>query len=101
MDCSTRKNSRNSISVGVYWQNNLSIQLLLVAVATGLYPLIKIGVLDLVKEHKIGNEIFVTVATTITFLGGQYVADVVLMGIILIAEFIADLYTASTKEFPN
>jgi len=77
----------------LYWQNILSTQVLLIAVATGLYPRLKTGLLDLIRERKIGTEIFVTVATTVALLGGEYVAGAVLMCIILIAEFIADLNT--------
>ena len=77
----------------LYWQKILPLQGLLFAVAVGLYPLVKTGVLDLVHEHKIGTEIFVTVATTVALLGGEYVAGAVLMSIILVAEFIAELNT--------
>ena len=66
---------------------------LFAAVAVGLYPLVKTGVLDLIHEHKIGTEIFVTIATVIAMLGHEYVAGAVLMTIILIAEFIAELNT--------
>lgn len=47
--------------------------------------------LDLVRERKIGTEIFVTVATLVAMFGGETLAGAVLMVIILIAEFIADL----------
>lgn len=47
----------------LYWRGLLPLQVLLAAVAIGLYPLVKTGVLDLVREHKLGTEIFVTVAT--------------------------------------
>ncbi len=77
----------------LYWQKILPLQGLLFAVAVGLYPLVKTGVLDLIHEHKIGTEIFVTVATTVALLGGEYVAGAVLMSIILVAEFIAELNT--------
>src|SRR5215213_5773095 len=40
-----------------------------------------------------GTEIFVTIATTIAMIGGEYVAGAILMTIILIAELIADLNT--------
>ncbi len=75
----------------LYWRNSVPIEVLLVAVAIGLYPLVKTGVLDLIRERKIGTEIFVTVATIVAVFGGEYVAGSVLMCIILIAEFIADL----------
>ena len=77
----------------LYWQGLVPIQLLWAAVAVGLYPLVKTGVLDLVRERKVGTEIFVTVATLVAMFGGETVAGAVLMVIILIAEFIAELNT--------
>ncbi len=78
---------------GLYWQGMVPVEVLWGAVALGLYPLVKTGVLDLVRERKIGTELFVTVATLVAVLGGETVAGAVLMVIILIAEFIADLNT--------
>lgn len=78
---------------GLYWQGVVPVEVLWGAVALGLYPLVKTGVLDLVRERKIGTELFVTVATLVAVLGGETVAGAVLMVIILIAEFIADLNT--------
>ena len=75
------------------WRQLVPIELLWAAVAVGLYPLVKTGVLDLVHERKIGTEIFVTLATLFAMFGGETVAGAVLMVIILIAEFIADLNT--------
>lgn len=66
---------------------------LFAGVAIGLYPLAKTGLLDLVRERKIGTEVFVTIATVIAMLGREYVAGAMLMVIILIAEFIAELNT--------
>ena len=77
----------------LFWQGQVPIQVLWVAIAIGLYPLVKTGVLDLIHEHKIGTEIFVTVATLVAVFGGETVAGAVLMVIILIAEFIAELNT--------
>ncbi len=77
----------------LYWQGVLPLTALVVGVAVGLYPLVKVGLVDLVRERKIGTEIFVTVATIIAMIGGEYVAGSVLLNIILIAEFIADLNT--------
>ena len=77
----------------LFWQALVPIQVLWVAIAIGLYPLVKTGVLDLIHEHKIGTEIFVTVATLVAVFGGETVAGAVLMVIILIAEFIAELNT--------
>src|SRR5215210_2668796 len=75
----------------------VGLPVLLVAVAAGLYPLVKTGVLDLVHEHKIGTEIFVTLATLIALIGREYTAGAIIMVIILIAEFIADLNTERAR----
>ena len=75
----------------LYWQNLVPEYVLWAAVAIGLYPLAKTGLIDLVKERKIGTEIFVTIATLVAMFGGETVAGAVLMVIILIAEFIAEL----------
>ncbi len=77
----------------LFWQGLVPIQMLWIAIAIGLYPLVKTGVLDLIHEHKVGTEIFVTVATLVAVFGGETVAGAVLMVIILIAEFIAELNT--------
>ncbi|MDP3613411.1 MAG: cation-transporting P-type ATPase, partial [Rubrivivax sp.] len=77
----------------LYWRELIPIQWLWIAVAIGLYPLVRTGLLDLVRERKIGTEIFVTIATLVAMLGGETVAGAVLMVIILIAEFIAELNT--------
>ncbi len=77
----------------LFWQGLVPIQVLWVAIAIGLYPLVKTGLLDLIHEHKVGIEIFVTVATLVAVFGGETVAGAALMVIILIAEFIAELNT--------
>lgn len=77
----------------LYRFNVAPLPVLLVAVAVGLYPLARTGLLGLVRERKIGTEVFVTIATVIAILGREYIAGAVLMTIILIAEFIAELNT--------
>ena len=75
----------------------LPLPVLLAAVALGLYPLVKTGVHDLLRERKIGTEIFVTIATLIAMIGREYTAGAILMTIILIAELIADLNTERAR----
>ena len=75
----------------LYWRQLIPIQILWVAIAIGLYPLVKTGLMDLIHERKVGTEIFVTIATLVAVTGGETVAGAVLMVIILIAEFIAEL----------
>ncbi|GMM97918.1 heavy metal translocating P-type ATPase [Microbacterium luteum] len=77
----------------LYWRQLIPVPVLWVAVAVGLYRLVKTGLIDLFTERKIGTELFVTVATIFALVGGEEVAGSVLMVIILIAEFIADLNT--------
>lgn len=77
----------------LYWQALIPLWLLWIAIAIGLYPLVKTGLALLLKERKVGTEIFVTVATLVAVFGGETIAGAVLMVIILIAEFIAELNT--------
>ena len=77
----------------LFWRSLVPIQVLWGAIGIGLYPLVKTGILDLIHEHKVGTEVFVTVATLVAVFGGETVAGAVLMVIILIAEFIAELNT--------
>src|SRR5215217_7686346 len=85
------------IVVLLYRLGYVPLPVLLAAVAVGLYPLAKTGLLDLVRERRIGTEVFVTIATVIAMLGREYVAGAVLMTIILIAEFIAELNTERAR----
>ncbi|MGC2436135.1 MAG: HAD-IC family P-type ATPase, partial [Pseudolabrys sp.] len=75
----------------LYWLGLLPLPLLYSAVAVGLVPLARTAVRDLVREHKIGTELFISIATVIAMVGGEYVAGAVMLSIILIAELIADL----------
>ena len=81
----------------LYWQQLVPIYILWTAVAIGLYPLVKTGLTDLFTERKIGTEIFVTIATLVAVFGGETVAGAVLMVIILIAEFVAELNTERAR----
>lgn len=81
----------------LFWQGLVPLELLWLAVAVGLYPLVKTGLSDLIHERKIGTEIFVTIATLVAVFGGETVAGAVLMVIILIAEFIAELNTERAR----
>ena len=75
----------------LFWLELIPVELLWGAVAVGLYPLVKTGLLDSARKRKIGTEIFVTVATLVALAGGETAAGAVLLSIILVAEFIAEL----------
>jgi Cd2+/Zn2+-exporting ATPase len=77
----------------LYWRGAVPLAVLLVGIAIGLYPLARIGIVDLWHDRKVGTEVFVTAATLIALAGREYIAASVLMTIILIAEFIADFNT--------
>ena len=55
----------------------------------GLYSSVKTAIVELVKERKIGTELFITIAVIISVLGQEYLAGAVVLIIILIAEYIA------------
>lgn len=77
----------------LYWQQLVPVYVLWAAIAIGLYPLAKKAVIEGIRERKIGTELFITIATLTAVFGGETVAGAVLMVIILIAEFIAELNT--------
>lgn len=79
--------------VALFAVGAVPLPVLLGAVALGLHPLVKTGVLDAVREHKIGTEIFVSLATVVAIIGEEYVAGAILLVIILIAELIASANT--------
>ena len=94
------------ITVGVasllFYLNIIPLTILLVAMAFGLYSLVKTAAIAIYKEHKIGTELFITIAVIISVVGKEYVAGAVVLMIILIAEYIASASTekarASIKE---
>ena len=77
----------------LYWRGHVPVAALWGAIALGLYPLLRGGLELLWRERRIGTEVFVSVATLVAVLGGETVAGAVVMVIILIAEFIAELNT--------
>lgn len=94
------------LAVGIasllYYLQIIPLPVLLAAMAFGLYSLVKVAATDLIKERKIGTEIFITIAVIISVLGKEYLAGSVVLMIILIAEYIAsasgERARASIKE---
>jgi heavy metal translocating P-type ATPase len=94
------------ITVGIacllFYFDVIPLPILIVAMAFGLYSLVKTAVLDIIKERKIGAELFITIAVIISVVGKEYLAGAVVLMIILIAEYIASASTekarASIKE---
>lgn len=72
--------------------------ILIVAIAFGLYSLVKTVVLDIIKERKIGLELFITIAVIMAVLGKEYLAAAVVLMIILIAEYIASTSTEKARS---
>jgi Cd2+/Zn2+-exporting ATPase len=86
----------------LFYFDIIPLPVLLAAMAFGLYSLVKVAVLDIIKERKIGTELFITVAVVISVVGKEYLAGAVVLMIILIAEYIAsasgERARASIKE---
>src|SRR5215203_3550255 len=86
----------------LFYLEVLSLPFLLAAIAFGLYSLLKTAIQDIVKERKIGTELFITIAVIVSVLGKEYLAGSVVLMIILIAEYIAsasgERARASIKE---
>ncbi len=55
----------------LYYFGLIPLPVLLVAIAFGLYSLVKVAAIDLVKERKIGTELFITVAVVVSVLGNK------------------------------
>jgi len=73
----------------LFYLEVISLAILLAAMAFGLYSLIKTAILDIIKERKIGTELFISIAVIISVVGEEYLAGAVVLMIILIAEYIA------------
>jgi len=94
------------LTVGIasllFYLEVIPLLVLLAAMAFGLYSLVKVAITDLIKERKIGTEIFITIAVIVSVLGKEYLAGSVVLMIILIAEYIAsasgERARASIKE---
>ena len=86
----------------LFYLDVIPLPVLLVAMVFGLYSLVKVAATDLIKERKIGTEIFIAIAVIISVLGKEYLAGSVVLMIILIAEYIAsangERARASIKE---
>ncbi|MBI5003244.1 cadmium-translocating P-type ATPase [Candidatus Woesearchaeota archaeon] len=81
----------------LFWLHILPLSVLLVAIAFGVYSLIKTAVLELVREKKIGTELFISIAVIVGVLGKEYLAAAIVLMIILIAEYIASVNTEKTR----
>lgn len=81
----------------LFWRGLLPLPGLLGAVYLGLYPLARTGLSTLLRERRVGTEVFIVIATVVAMLGREYVAGSVLLVIILIAELIAELNTERAR----
>lgn len=90
------------ITVGIacllFYFDVIPLPILIVAMAFGLYSLVKTAVLDIIKERKIGTELFITIAVIISVVGKEYLAGAVVLMIILIAEYIASASTEKARS---
>lgn len=76
----------------------IPMQALLIAMAFGLFSLVKAAFHSLIKEKKVGTELFITIAVVVSVLGKEYLAGSVVLMIILIAEYIASASTEKARS---
>lgn len=69
----------------------LPFWLLFIGILFSIYGLASEAFIGIVKERKIGTELYITVAVAVALLGGEYFAAGVVLMIILIAELIGDI----------
>jgi Cd2+/Zn2+-exporting ATPase len=90
------------ITVGIasllFYFNVIPLPILITAMTFGLYSLVRTATLDLIKEKKIGTELFITIAVIVAILGKEYLAGAVVLMIILIAEYIASASTEKARS---
>ena len=90
------------LTVGIasllFYLGFIPLLVLIVAMAFGLFSLVKTAILDIVKERKIGTELFITIAVVVSVLGKEYLAGAVVLMIILIAEYIASASTEKARS---
>lgn len=90
------------ITVGIacllFYLDVIPLPILIVAMAFGLFSLVKTAVLDIIKERKIGTELFITIAVTVSVIGKEYLAGAVVLMIILIAEYITSASTEKARS---
>ena len=82
----------------LFWLQVIPLPLLLVGMLFGLYPLAKTAGTELIRERKIGTELFITIAVLISVFGQEYIAGALVLVIILIAEFIASVSTERARS---
>jgi Cd2+/Zn2+-exporting ATPase len=86
----------------LFYLEIIPLPVLLAATAFGLYALLKTAILELIRERKIGTELFISIAVIVSVVGKEYLAGSVVLMIILIAEYIAsasgERARASIKE---
>ncbi|MEB4762169.1 cation-translocating P-type ATPase [Chryseobacterium indologenes] len=86
----------------MFYLEIIPLPVLLAATAFGLYALLKTAILELIRERKIGTELFISIAVIVSVVGKEYLAGSVVLMIILIAEYIAsasgERARASIKE---
>lgn len=73
----------------LFYLKIIPVYVLIIAMAFGLYEIAKIAILTLIKNKRIGTELFITIAVIISVLGKEYLAGAIVLMILLIAEYIA------------
>lgn len=90
------------LTVGIasllFYLDIIPLPILIITMAFGLFSLVKTAALDLIKEKKVGTELFITIAVIVSVIGKEYLAGAVVLMIILIAEYIASASTEKARS---
>lgn len=76
----------------------LPLPILFIGILFGVFGLAKEAVEGIIKERKIGTEVYITVAVAVAIFGQEYSAAGIVLLIILIAEFIGDVISEQARS---
>ena len=75
----------------LFYFHLISSLTLIVGMAFGLFSIARTAIVELVKERKIGTELFISIAIVVSVFGGECAAGAIVLMIILLAEYIASV----------
>ncbi|PIR21582.1 MAG: cadmium-translocating P-type ATPase [Deltaproteobacteria bacterium CG11_big_fil_rev_8_21_14_0_20_47_16] len=80
------------------WLKIIPNSILLPAIAIGIYPILKESLIELWKYRRVTTELFITMATAVAVVGGEYLAASVILVLILIAELVEEISSERARR---
>lgn len=80
-----------AVAISAFKIGVISTNYIIVAIFLGLYPLVKAALQAIWRDHKIGTELFISIAVIVSVIGQEYLAGALILMIILFAEYIASV----------